>query len=149
MDGDLPKLIARSGHRPLRQQPKHQGNHPEGGRTHDPQLWPQRGRTGVARLALATHAPVIPVAQWGTHRVMPGRKLTFPRLRPKQTVTVVAGAPVDLSDLYGRADDPEAMRIATDRIMAAVTALVEGLRGELAPADVWDHKLGQRVPRAR
>ncbi len=123
--------------------------YPEGGRTHDPQLWPQRGRTGVARLALATHAPVIPVAQWGTHRVMPGRKLTFPRLRPKQTVTVVAGAPVDLSDLYGRAEDPEAMRIATDRIMAAVTALVEGLRGELAPADVWDHKLGQRVPRAR
>ncbi|QIK73544.1 1-acyl-sn-glycerol-3-phosphate acyltransferase [Propioniciclava coleopterorum] len=31
--------------------------YPEGGRTHDPQLWPQRGRTGVARLALATHAP--------------------------------------------------------------------------------------------
>lgn len=122
--------------------------YPEGGRTHDPELWPQRGRTGVARLALATHAPVIPVAQWGTHLVMPGRRLTFPRLRPRQTVRVLAGPPVDLADLYDRAEDPASMRVATDRIMAAVTALVEQLRGEKAPADVWDNKLQRRVPRA-
>lgn len=123
--------------------------YPEGSRTHDPQLWPQRGRTGVARLALATRAPVIPVGHWGTHEVMPGRKLTFPRVRPRRTVRVRSGEPVDLSDLYDRAEDPEAQRIATDRIMASVTSLVEDLRGEIAPADVWDHKLRARVPRAR
>lgn len=120
--------------------------YPEGNRTHDPDLWPQRGRTGVARLALASRVPVIPVAQWGCHEVMPGRRLTLPKLRPKVKVRVVCGEPVDLSDLYGRSE-PEVMRIATDRIMAAVTALVEQLRGEAAPSDVWDQKLGQRISR--
>ncbi|HRL50104.1 MAG TPA: lysophospholipid acyltransferase family protein [Propioniciclava sp.] len=122
--------------------------YPEGGRTHDPDLWPQRGRTGVARMALATQVPVIPVAHWGTHEIMPGRKLRFPRLRPKRTIAVVSGPAVDLSDLYDRRDEPDVLRVATDRIMAAVTGLVETLRGEQAPADVWDNKLGARVPRA-
>ncbi len=122
--------------------------YPEGGRTHDPDLWPQRGRTGVARMALATRVPVIPVAHWGTHEIMPGRKLRFPRLRPKRTIAVLSGPPVDLSDLYDRSNDPEVLRVATDRIMAAVTASVAQLRGEAAPADVWDDKLHARVPRA-
>ncbi len=41
---------------------------PEGTTTHDPQLWPMQARTGAARLALATGAPVFPLAHWGTSR---------------------------------------------------------------------------------
>src|SRR4051794_6325942 len=41
--------------------------YPEGTLTRDPELWPMRGRTGAARLALQTGAPVVPVAQWGAN----------------------------------------------------------------------------------
>src|SRR5580692_9859304 len=39
--------------------------YPEGSATRDPDCWPMKARTGVARLALETGVPVIPVAQWG------------------------------------------------------------------------------------
>lgn len=120
--------------------------YPEGGRTHDPEMWPQASRTGTARLALETGVPVIPTAHWGTHAIMPGRKLTWPRIWPTPRIRVVMGDPVDLSDLEGRSDT-RAAREATDRIMAAVTALVEDLRGERAPDEVWDPRKSRRVPR--
>ena len=90
---------------------------------------------------------MIPTANWGTHLIMPGRRLTWPRLWPRKTIRVVMGDPVPLSDLYGRTD-VEAMRIATDRIMDAVTILVEVLRGETRPAGVWDPRKGERVTKA-
>jgi 1-acyl-sn-glycerol-3-phosphate acyltransferase len=45
--------------------------YPEGTATRDPDLWPMVAKTGVARLALATGVPVIPVAQWGTQDILP------------------------------------------------------------------------------
>src|SRR5947209_15550704 len=39
--------------------------YPEGTASRDPDLWPMVGKTGAARLALTTGAPVIPVATWG------------------------------------------------------------------------------------
>ncbi|BCJ54645.1 hypothetical protein Asp14428_61200 [Actinoplanes sp. NBRC 14428] len=42
--------------------------YPEGTTTRDPQLWPMRGKTGAARLALVTGAPVVPMATWGRSR---------------------------------------------------------------------------------
>lgn len=118
--------------------------YPEGGRTHDPDLWPQTARSGAGRLALATGVPVIPIANWGTHEIMPGKRLTWPRLGAR--IQIKMGDPVDLSDLQGRTD-LEAGHIATDRIMAAVTKLVEELRGEKAPELVWDKSQGKRIPR--
>ena len=44
--------------------------YPEGSTTKEPDLWPMRGKTGAARLWLATGAPVIPVAMWGPQRVV-------------------------------------------------------------------------------
>lgn len=123
------------------------GIYPEGGRTQDPELWPQRHRSGAARLALSTGHPIVPMAMWGTHDVMPGRALTFPRVFPPRTIRIVMGDPVDLSDLQGRAGDPAAVAEAGRRIMAAITTLVEELRGEDAPAEVWDARKGQRVAR--
>ena len=45
--------------------------YPEGRITLDPGMWPERGKTGLARLAVASGAPVVPVAQWGAHTVLP------------------------------------------------------------------------------
>lgn len=117
--------------------------YPEGGRTRDPDLWPQAHRTGAARLALATGHPVVPVAVWGTQDVMPGRRLTWPR--PGRRIRVEMGNPIDLADLVGREDEPAAVAEAGRRIMAAITALVEELRGERAPEGVWDPRRGERV----
>ena len=116
---------------------------PEGTLTREPDMWPMAGKTGVARLALATRTPVVPVAQWGTHRVI-ARYGKLPRPWPRKPVTVVAGPPVDLADLYGSASEPAALREATERIMAAITGMLEEIRGERAPAErfVWRRPAG-------
>ena len=81
--------------------------YPESTATRDPDQWPMLAKTGVARLALATGAPVIPVAHWGTRNVLPyGSKK--PRLFPRQTVRTVAGKPVDLSSIRERIAAPAA-----------------------------------------
>ena len=112
---------------------------PEGTLTRDPQLWPMKAKTGVGRLALRTKAPVIPVAQWGAQSVL-GRYRKLPNLFHRATITVVAGPAVDLSDLYDRADDYHAQREATDRIMLAITAQLEDIRGQHAPDHIFDMK---------
>jgi 1-acyl-sn-glycerol-3-phosphate acyltransferase len=107
--------------------------YPEGTATRDPDLWPMAAKTGVARLALATGAPVIPVAHWGTQNILPyGSKKA--RLWPRQTVRTVAGPPVDLSEWAGKQTSAKALRAATDAIMAAVAAQLASLRGEEPPA---------------
>lgn len=111
--------------------------YPEGTVTRDPELWPMVARTGVARLALAVGVPVIPVAHWGTHDVLPYGS-TKPRLFPRPTVRTVAGQPVDLSEWTGQQLSAEALRAATEKIMAEVTALVAELRGETPPAVPYD-----------
>ena len=94
---------------------------PEGTLTRDPDMWPMRGKTGAARIALATDAPVIPIGQWGAHRVLPryGKRI---HPFPPKTVHVWAGPPVPLDDLRGRPVDADVLREATDRIMAALVA---------------------------
>ncbi len=111
---------------------------PEGTLTRDPDLWPMTGKTGVARLALTTQLPVIPIAQWGAHLVL-GRYKKIPHPFPRKTSTVVAGPPVDLSDLYGKPMDTAVLREATERVMAAITAMLAEIRGEQPPAErlVW------------
>jgi 1-acyl-sn-glycerol-3-phosphate acyltransferase len=94
-------------------------------------------KTGVARLAISTGAPVIPVARWGTQNVLPyGSKK--PKLWPRQTVRTVAGKPVDLSAWAGKQTSAKALRAATDAIMNDVTALVASLRDEEPPAITFD-----------
>jgi 1-acyl-sn-glycerol-3-phosphate acyltransferase len=111
---------------------------PEGTLTRDPDLWPMTGKTGVARLALTTQLPVVPIAQWGANFVL-GRYKKIPRPFPRKTSTVVAGPPVDLSDLYGKPLDNAVLREATERVMSAITAMLADIRGEQPPAErfVW------------
>jgi 1-acyl-sn-glycerol-3-phosphate acyltransferase len=111
--------------------------YPEATITRDPGLWPMVGKTGAARIALETGAPVIPCAQWGAHRILPpyARK---PALLPRKTVHARAGRPVDLADLRGLEPTPAVLAAATERIMAAITAELETIRGERAPAERFD-----------
>ncbi|MGW5940919.1 lysophospholipid acyltransferase family protein [Streptomyces celluloflavus] len=115
--------------------------YPEGTLTRDPEMWPMQGKTGAARVALLTKAPVIPVAQWGANDVMPPyakeKKL---RLFPRKTLRVKAGPPVDLSAFYGQEPTAEVLRAVTDTIMAAVTAQLAEVRGEPMPAEPYDHR---------
>jgi 1-acyl-sn-glycerol-3-phosphate acyltransferase len=101
--------------------------YPEGTFTRDPDGWPMPGKSGVARAALASRVPVVPVAQWGTQRLLP-RGSFLPRLLPRKRVDVVAGPEVDLSDLYGLEPTREVLDKATARIMAAITDLLVEIR---------------------
>ncbi|MFL6002268.1 MAG: lysophospholipid acyltransferase family protein [Nocardioides sp.] len=111
--------------------------YPEGTLTRDPGLWPMTGKSGAARIALETGCPVIPVGHWGVQEILPPYS-SRPHLFPRQHVTMKAGDPVDLSDLLGKTRSTEAINAATARIMAALTAIVEDLRGETAPAERFD-----------
>ena len=119
---------------------------PEGTLTRDPELWPMTGKTGVARLALVSKAPVIPIAQWGAHRIIP-RYSKLPRLFPRKLQTVVAGPPVDLSDLYDKPLESAVLREATERVMAAITAQLAEIRGEQPPASRFDPRVSPKASR--
>jgi len=106
---------------------------PEGTLTHDANTWPMRGKTGAVRLALLSGAPLIPTALWGTETAYPP-KSKLPRLFRRTQMSVIFGEPLDLSDLAGRAEDADALREGTRRLMAAITTLVAQLRGEQPPA---------------
>jgi len=106
--------------------------YPEGTITKDPDGWPMAGKTGAARIALATGAPLVPIGQWGAQEILPAYSRRL-RLLPRRTVSFSVGEPVDLSDLAGDPDSAEAIAEATRRMMAAITAEVELLRGERRP----------------
>ncbi len=110
---------------------------PEGTLTRDPDLWPMVARTGAARMALQSGVPVIPVAQWGAHRLL-GRYSTVIRPFPRKKITVKAGPPIPLDDLRQRPHDNDVLREASTRIMDALTDMVEEMRGQNAPAVRFD-----------
>ncbi len=115
------------------------GLYPEGTLTREPNYWPMKMKTGAARLALDTHAPVIPVAQWGMQDVM-ARYSKRISLKAHQPTRMDILRPVDLSDLYSEqgSQDRDAVNEATRRIFTAITAGVEALRGGAAPATPFD-----------
>lgn len=119
---------------------------PEGTLTRDPDLWPMTGKTGVARLALQSKAPVIPIAQWGAHDLMP-RYGKLPRPFPRKLQTVVAGPPVDLSDLFDKPLEAAVLREATERVMTAITDLLAQIREEEPPAVRFDPRTSPDISR--
>jgi 1-acyl-sn-glycerol-3-phosphate acyltransferase len=116
--------------------------YPEGTATRDPQLWPMVAKTGVARLALESEVPVVPVAHWGAQRILPYGKWV-PKFLPRTTVRV-AGPPVDLSEFRGQPLTNPVLRTATDRIMTEIAQLVGGLRGEQPPAEFYHPAIARR-----
>ncbi len=118
--------------------------YPEGTASRDPDLWPMVGRTGAARLALTTGAPVIPIAHWGAQEILPyGSKK--PHLFPRKTVRMAAGPPVDLSAYAGQRLSASTLRAATADIMADITALLATIRQATPPAISWDPAADGRV----
>jgi 1-acyl-sn-glycerol-3-phosphate acyltransferase len=93
------------------------GIYPEGTRSPDGRLY--RGKTGVARLAIESGAPVIPVAMVGTNIAQPiGQRI------PKvMRIGVVIGEPMDFSRYKGMESDRFILLSVTDEIMYALMSL--------------------------
>jgi 1-acyl-sn-glycerol-3-phosphate acyltransferase len=116
---------------------------PEGTLTRNPDLWPMRGKSGAIRLALETGVPVFPIGQWGSEKVLPQYGSKF---RPGfwKPVRILVGDEIDLSNYRKKQLNPDELNDATKLVMQTITELVEELRGEKAPLELWDPaKAGQ------
>lgn len=116
------------------------GVFPEGRLTTDAEMWPERAKTGVVRLALASGAPVVPVAMEGAQHVLGRRRMAirlFVNLIRRPRVAVAVGEPIDVRRVMniGPTTEPTAaeIRLATDAIMSRLVSLLATLRGTAAP----------------
>lgn len=87
------------------------GIYPEGTRSPDGRLY--RGKTGVARLALESGAPVVPVAMLNADELQPPGQL-LPKIK---RVKIRFGPPLDFRRYAGLAGDRYVERAVTDEIM--------------------------------
>ncbi len=94
------------------------GIYPEGTRSPDGRL--HRGRTGVARLALETGAPLVPVGIVGSRDIQPKGR-TMPRLR--KPLLVRFGTPVDVDKYRSWPDQRRACRALVDELMYEIAQL--------------------------
>ena len=93
------------------------GIYPEGTRSPDGKMY--RGRTGVARMVLEGHVPVVPIAMVDTEKVMPiGNKI--PKVR---RIGIIIGEPIDFSRFEGLESDRFILRSVTDEIMYELSKL--------------------------
>ena len=100
--------------------------YPESTVTSNEDFSPMRGKTGIARLTLASGVPVIPLAVWGSAPVWQRngkRNLKFGR-----PIWVKAGPPLDFSEFEDEQGDPKVVRQVTDQVMAELSVLVEDVR---------------------
>jgi 1-acyl-sn-glycerol-3-phosphate acyltransferase len=100
--------------------------YPEATTTTNPDFSPMRGKTGIARLTLATDVPVLPIAVWGSQDIWQRRghrSLKFGR-----PIWVKAGAPMDFSQYEDVQDEPIVLRKVTDAVMDELARLVNDLR---------------------
>jgi 1-acyl-sn-glycerol-3-phosphate acyltransferase len=90
------------------------GIYPEGTRSPDGRLY--KGRTGIARLAIESGAPIIPVAMFNTEKIQPTGTVVPKVMR----VEMIFGEP-----LYFEGDSTDLLylREVTDKIMATIQAL--------------------------
>jgi 1-acyl-sn-glycerol-3-phosphate acyltransferase len=94
------------------------GIYPEGTRSPDGRLY--RGKTGVARLAIESGAPVVPCAMINTFQFQPPTTI-WPNMRYRPGVRF--GKPLDFSRYHGQETDGELLRTVTDEIMQAIAEL--------------------------
>ena len=114
------------------------GIYPEGTRSPDGRLY--RGKTGVARLALESGAPVIPVAMLNSDDIQPTGKV-IPRIR---RVKIRFGPPLDFSRYASMVGDRFIERAVTDEIMYELMEL-----SGREYADVYAQKVKAQLQRAR
>jgi 1-acyl-sn-glycerol-3-phosphate acyltransferase len=104
--------------------------YPEATTTRNADKLPMQGKTGIARIALRSGLPVMPLAVWGTHHVIQTKQIGFTFHRP---IWVRAGRPMDFSEYAGRAEDSAALRKVTDEVMDELTRMVQDMRKEYPP----------------
>ena len=90
------------------------GIYPEGTRSPDGRLY--KGRTGIARMAIESGAPVIPVAMFNTAEIQPTGQVV-PKVR---RVEMVFGEPMYFS---GDSSDQAVLRSATNELMEKIAEL--------------------------
>ena len=110
--------------------------YPEGTITKDPDGWPMRARTGVARLALENDVPVLTAARWGTNHILNGYTKKF-RPFPRKRIYVNVAGPVDLSAYRARPMNNEVLREVTDLLMGRIRDQLAEIREEPAPAGFY------------
>ena len=96
------------------------GIYPEGTRSPNGKL--HRGRTGVARLALAAQVPIIPCGLVGTEEVMP-KEAKLPRLLGRPKVLVRFGKPMEFSRYSAQERDRFVLRSITDELLYEIMQL--------------------------
>jgi len=114
------------------------GIYPEGTRSPDGRLY--RGRTGIARMALEAHVPVVPVVMVDTDTMMPIGQ----RLPNVVRVGVVIGEPLDFSRFEGMEGDRYILRSITDEIMVALQRLGEQQYDDVYASTVKDRLAPKR-----
>lgn len=115
------------------------GVYPEATLTRDPNHWPMTGKTGLARIALETGAPIIPVAQWGAQEII-GTYEKRIKIFPRTLVHVHAGPALDLSPWIGKPINQQVLVEVTNFVMDAITRILEDIRGEKAPDERFDSR---------
>lgn len=100
--------------------------YPESTVTTNEDFSPMQGKTGIARLTLASSVPVVPLAVWGSAPVWQknGRR----NLKAGRPIWVKAGPPLDFSRYEGEEQDAAVLREITDQVMAELSLLVDDLR---------------------
>jgi 1-acyl-sn-glycerol-3-phosphate acyltransferase len=121
-DGSRDALVALSLAQRVLENGEAFGIYPEGTRSRDGLLY--RGRTGVAWLALATRAPILPVALQGTNEVQPvGARGLRPRKIRVQFGELIDPVPLAARMAAGELGPGRARRDLTDQIMDAIGAM--------------------------
>jgi 1-acyl-sn-glycerol-3-phosphate acyltransferase len=107
--------------------------YPEGTTPKQGEFWPQRGKTGIARLWFQTRAPIVPMVTWGPQTVFDPRTEKL-RLRPRTPVRVVAGSPLDMAKWEDATPTAANLYAITDEIMTVLRDMLAEIRDETAPA---------------
>lgn len=124
------------------------GLYPEGTRSPDGRLY--KGKTGMARIALETGVPVIPIAMIGTDKVCPPGPFSWHRHR----VTVKIGKPIDFSRFEGMGGNRFVERAVTDEVMYELMQMsgqeyVDIYGASLKKAPAVEKAAADRVPDTR
>lgn len=99
---------------------------PEGTTTTTPDLAPLKPKTGIARLALKTGLPVLPVATWGGQWFWTKHLGVKPA--PGKDVWVRFGPPLEFKEYAGREEDRTAWQEVSEKIMEEIAVLLAGLK---------------------
>lgn len=106
---------------------------PEGKLNEDDERGLLRMKSGIARMALPTHAPIIPVGIWGTHELWPKSGAKWTRFLRRPPLALIYGAPViPHGDLAVRGDVAEVKRLVKEALevqLARAQAVAEAVRG--------------------